>query len=636
MKIIKSFAGFNINDFSTYRAKLLNAGDMTEGENVFVDIPGADSVSAETFVSRPRALMVSIFVAQANRDANVEQLRRWLKRGRAGELVITDSNDGLDYALQCSVRILTPTRPFDGYYTLILETGESAYKAVIEDTAATWAVSGSGGTQVVAVGGSGETALSLRITTVAAPAGSYLYQNTYQMTNPTNVALGWRWWCLTVNTAALVTAGKMQADCDDLRIYINGRETPRWIDGPNTTTTKIWFVILLRAGASMTLKTAITSGFDGKIAFVVDADTKAQMAKMPKQGLIYHGSEWIAYKNLDPAGCTVDVRQRAAQDTTASAHSANDVFLYVQNVVQMVYGRATATNPATGNANYNKLKPPFKLSSSTNNAWAFDATSLFFIAGSLATWKAWLKRDGTVSETYDIKENASSGDPALGLLGGAYLSGTAWNPDNVDMRWAFSSLGGMQEVSMTGRKYRSKASWPAVAALERSVDGKKWYVVWSEGTPGSALSWTAWTHNSVSIPNTTRYLRLRLSGRVEGAGARAYLECLTATLTFTSGNLPTGSFLGEQSNHDLDIEVENETTGDTIGILLPMRVGKVFSLDGEAFECTYDGANVHDAVTLNDESRTPMIGLLPGNNSITIRSNGGSFSVDLSYYKRRM
>ncbi|MBU2543665.1 DUF2341 domain-containing protein [Patescibacteria group bacterium] len=50
---------------------------------------------------------------------------------------------------------------------------------------------------------------------------------------------------ITLNTSALVTAGKMQSDCDDIRITdVSGKMLPIWIEtgtnACNTTTTKIW------------------------------------------------------------------------------------------------------------------------------------------------------------------------------------------------------------------------------------------------------------------------------------------------------------------------------------------------------------------------------------------------------------
>lgn len=46
---------------------------------------------------------------------------------------------------------------------------------------------------------------------------------------------------ITIDTAALITAGKMQSDCDDIRVTDkNGVILPIWYSGCNTTTTKVW------------------------------------------------------------------------------------------------------------------------------------------------------------------------------------------------------------------------------------------------------------------------------------------------------------------------------------------------------------------------------------------------------------
>jgi len=48
---------------------------------------------------------------------------------------------------------------------------------------------------------------------------------------------------ITLDTATLITASKMQSDCDDLRLAdVNGNliTEPYWIESCNTTTTKVW------------------------------------------------------------------------------------------------------------------------------------------------------------------------------------------------------------------------------------------------------------------------------------------------------------------------------------------------------------------------------------------------------------
>ncbi|HWS24204.1 MAG TPA: DUF2341 domain-containing protein, partial [Anaerolineales bacterium] len=47
---------------------------------------------------------------------------------------------------------------------------------------------------------------------------------------------------ITLDTASLITAGKLQTDCDDIRVYDSTHSTSQdyWIESCNTTATKIW------------------------------------------------------------------------------------------------------------------------------------------------------------------------------------------------------------------------------------------------------------------------------------------------------------------------------------------------------------------------------------------------------------
>jgi len=62
-----------------------------------------------------------------------------------------------------------------------------------------------------------------------------------------------------LDTAALVTAVKMQADGDDLRLFRDGVEMDRQLTGINTTDTHIITNCDMPAATNMTLKTAIAS-----------------------------------------------------------------------------------------------------------------------------------------------------------------------------------------------------------------------------------------------------------------------------------------------------------------------------------------------------------------------------------------
>ena len=74
---------------------------------------------------------------------------------------------------------------------------------------------------------------------------TYAYRQTVAITNSNPTDLTDFQVYFTLDTATLITAGKMQSDCDDIRITdINGKVLPHWIEtgtnACNTSTTAIW------------------------------------------------------------------------------------------------------------------------------------------------------------------------------------------------------------------------------------------------------------------------------------------------------------------------------------------------------------------------------------------------------------
>lgn len=54
-----------------------------------------------------------------------------------------------------------------------------------------------------------------------------------------------------LDTAALVAAGKMQADGSDLVVRVEGKEVSRWLAGMNTPSTKVWINLHLSSKAPL-------------------------------------------------------------------------------------------------------------------------------------------------------------------------------------------------------------------------------------------------------------------------------------------------------------------------------------------------------------------------------------------------
>lgn len=639
---VQTFNDHTLNSAS-YKTVLLNPHGMPGANPVFLAETDADSVDAGVFTVDTQTHVLSVEVRDyANRHSLISQLKSWFKRGTRANLVVNFSDDGLDYQKDCRVVSLSQEPGYPTRWLVTLQTGVSAWRAVDPDTD-TWALTSTGGTKAISVGGDDETRLILELTATAAPASGYFKQNLYRFPNVVGIDFGYRPWCIVVDTAALVTLGKMQADCNDLRIYNGETEIKRWIDGPNTTATKVWFNLSMRSGFQLSLKTAVaSSGTITSLAFAFNPTTRLLIARMPEEGIVYHGTEWFYYRGKNANACILYVRKRGVWNTTMQAHSAGDTFTYIQNPIRMVYSNASATDPAAADNDYDDEKPVFNLNSSTNTKWVYDATTKFYDPehpNRTGQWKPVIKKIGTVSKLYHVKEDAETGDPAMGIKAGAFQTASLWRADTVELSFVLSCPAGFNLLSSTGRKYRNTVRWMPNTGFQRSADNLNWFDLWVETTPSAPLTWENWaTHSSVSVINTTKYLRFVVNGIFLATRyALALTEALTATPEFVSANIPSGAFLGEVDNYPLDLELSNDLSEDALTLSYPAVYNKPFLLDGEAFEATFDNANAHRAITLDDEGRSIWLRLKPGTNTLTISATDlGTVSGSLSWYRRRL
>ena len=95
----------------------------------------------------------------------------------------------------------------------------------------------------------------------------------------------------TMDTNALVGAGKMQADCDDLRVYNGANEIDRWILDPNTATTDVWVNLDFEAEQSVLLGTAIAGA-----GAITEIDANGDISGFPNEGLLWIDAECFTYQ----------------------------------------------------------------------------------------------------------------------------------------------------------------------------------------------------------------------------------------------------------------------------------------------------------------------------------------------------
>ena len=640
MITLKTFNGHNISN-AAYRTTGLNFGTPAAAAAEFVALANADSVYAGVWTSEARSLALSVeILSDANRDNLYQQLKVIFRRGTAGLLVGTYATDGLDYQLPCTVASMTPQGRLRNHFVVILMAGPSAWRAVSPEASA-WAVAAGNLTRTIAVGGVEETRLSVDITPTQAPVTGWQFQRLYQLVNAAGVNYAARPWCITLNTAALISAGKMQSGCQDLRVTVNDQDVRRWISGANTASTKIWFTPTLGPGYSLSLLTPIPpAGNIGEMAFRRTANNLAAIKALPARGILVNGSEWIQYSGKDLTLYKLGVEARGALGTTLQAHAQNDVFRYIQNVVYILYGNPTATEPALDDAEYNNDLPAFSLASSDNTQWAYTATDKFYdpaYPNRPGAFSRSITRVGNESKLYHVARDAESGNAAAGSLMATWQRSGTWRDETADIRWMMVCAGGITGVSTTGSKFRNTSRWPTRAALQKFTAANAWVTVWNETTPVSASTWTDFTRDGTALADKPRRIRYQMRGTLRAlANADCFFEVLTCTVTFDATRLPAGSLLAELGNYPLTVRLTNATTGDEVVITYPMLVTKTLRLDGETYQVTYEGVNAHGAMQLNDPSRSVWIRLLPGNNDLVVQSaEMGQMSLALSWYPRQ-
>jgi len=141
------------------------------------------------------------------------------------------------------------------------------------------------------------------------------------------------------DTATIIAAGHMQADGDDLRVFVDGVEVNRWLDGINTAATKVWANIPFPAQRRAALKAAMSAGG----AEDVTADTAGAFSTWPPSGYFQISAEVVWYGSR-----TNEVLSgilRAQKTTSAASHTLGTSLRVLPHDIRLAYGCTTSVNP---------------------------------------------------------------------------------------------------------------------------------------------------------------------------------------------------------------------------------------------------------------------------------------------------
>ena len=574
-----------------------------------------------------KVLYVDIYIRSGTLATYQKQLMRWFdpESETSKKLLAEDQAGGNDryvYAI-CQELVEVPGGAGRHFVAGLVVDGDVRWR---ENTATTdsWAITATGQTKTLANNGEDDAYPILQIKPTSAKTGGYGYKKFVRVnwlasagaTNyPTDICAD------GLDTDALVTASKMQADGDDLRVQVDGVEVDRWLDGINTTTTKVWVNLTWQAAVNATLGTAIASS--GAIT-TIDAST--DISGFPVNGILMIDAEVFTYTGKSDSAKQFTGVTRAAKGTSMAAHTTTDVIYWLQHEVYLLYGNASASAPVVDATK----EPMFELDHSTNGSWVYEA---FYDATSGYTSRpgAWLR--GLSVYTYGSNQGGMLYTGEFSELGvkansQAYNYWTNFNPCGITA--ANFANGEIYADDIT--------KWHLIwTGIFSSLDGSTYTQEDDIAAPSTNATWESWSDNETLIAGS-KYVRLQVS-KSDGINASHYnyVEAADVTLTIDSTYIPTVGIGAEEGAYPLDCRITNNTTGMSIDLDYLMVLNQELEVDTDLKTVTYlaDNSNQFQALTVGTVRRD-WLKLQPGNNTIQFDDTGtNGVTVDFEWDERR-
>jgi len=497
------------------------------------------------------------------------------------------------------------------------------------------------------------------ITPTSPPAGDYAYLR-YLQVIPTSTK-PWPARFLDVlgssdgtgvDTAALVTAVKMQADGDDFRLYQNKVEIDRQLSNINTTDTHMITKVDLPAARTMTLKTAIgTTDTVTEVQLSYTSANKTVLSTCDGKGRIIIDSglgttdtEEFTYtsKTATSTKLSFTIANRAERGTVAVDHAAGSSVRFLPYDFTVVYGNTTATAPVIDDE-----RKPIEALTSRNTALVYS--NFRDNAGRRGgIWKTIpaivtdvnRTRSGTFTSTND--EGDTDPATAMGMKALTYKKGTYIKVDTVKLGWQNYYPDGIASIVASGEQTQSKNVWPTVSLqTSQNTASTSFTNLWtvSAQTSSDYGTWTTWSKaSSDATPGSNKYyLRWYMDGSQSGT-INDYSKVDITSLTVGLSNPPHIMIRAEQSNYQFHGIIRNETTGDFFELKLPMELNDTVYVDTNPDfpTVTYKGQLINGAIKISS-TRSEWLRFAPGANTIGFEAQNGAFDVTINvkWYTRK-
>jgi hypothetical protein len=407
-----------------------------------------------------------------------------------------------------------------------------------------------------------------------------------------------------------LTPTKAAGDGTGTGVVVDNELTDRWFGGANTatggwdsTTTRMWANLDFQPGKAVTLAADMPD--EGVFEVTVNED----ISDWPHEGILYLPAEdeLIAYTGKDNYRKTFTDIRRAAYGTARASHLAGDAVEWIQHEVYIVYTPGLNMVITTDDSK----RPLIDLLTSTNASWTWNNTGVNTGFGSAAEPERpgqWLGVTGGSGETFAGHQQGAATDP-YDVVG---IDNTSTEETNSFVRWQTYLACGIFDYDADGRDHVNGTT----ALFSVSVNASSWSNAGE--TPGSGAGWATWTETATALNTSWRYLAFRSNG-----ASLSQLEAITITLHNELRPIVTRQ--EENSNYDLNMTLDNQTTGEAMTLRWPAgyvpNIQLFVETEARRIYALTDLLGRYHILTRNT-LRPHMLRLAPGVNTIQVTDSG--------------
>lgn len=388
------------------------------------------------------------------------------------------------------------------------------------------------------------------------------------------------------DTAALVAANKMQADGDDLLLWMDGDYTDRWLADMNTANTKVWMNLSLKPRQEAVLLQDLL-GSEGYLEFEHTRQTTLFLQEMLKHEyfiiLLDNEAFVCSGANIDLVNYAIWLAEGEAEGTTAGAHAPGATARWIEHSLWMLYGDDTLGTPDIND----NLMPVLDMDASTNADWVWDK---YFdnTAPRAAAWKG-ARLASKTGQSYVFTGDENSFENPSSVLGLA-LSGGKSDFDVFSavgetgtLAWLLYHPIGFTGVVYGGKKYAYDLNgWPQVAGVQVLQDNMVWLTQDTWLVPTLAASWQVVAPITVTFGATYKNIRVAMDGSINPVVNNLAMIQVTLSASVDTTYLPTVDIGDEQDIAFLDhARIYNNTIGDFVQITTPCLIDDTVFIDCE-------------------------------------------------------